>query len=292
MKARVINERQAQILETLAEYQYLTPQQLLKLGVATDYENLRQRYLKPLADGTRPLIKFAEFGFEPGKGRLPRIYYLTKRGVQTLTEYLDIDPASIIYPVGQVQFRRDYHHRVGLIDIRISLNLWAKSVGHEVEFFDTYYDVEGAQRGIGAKLTRKTQVSLPIIENGEAGIKTIVPDANFRLAMDDKSRLFTLELHRSNKTARIVDQLKTHLRLITEELLAEKHQHPHLNYMLSVHEKASTIGHVRAALLADNDFADFLPHFLFATLNDAKDSDFGAIWRAVDGTEISSFPTA
>ena len=247
------------MLAALAEYQYLTPQQLLRLGVATDYENLRQCYLKPLGEGARPLIKFAEFGFEPGKGRLPRIYFLTKGGTRALADYRDVDPNSIVYPVGKVQFSRDYHHRVGLIDIRIALNLWAENAGHEVDFFDTYYDVEGSQRGFGKELTRKTQVSLPIVENGTPTTKTIVPNTNFRLRMADKPRLFTLELHRSNKTTRIVEQLKNHLDLITEELLAEKFQHSHLNYVLSVHEKASTISPVQAAPLGFRRLSPSLP---------------------------------
>ena len=75
------------------------------------------------------MIKSADFGFLAGKGRLAQIHYLTKRGALALADYHGVGIESIPYPAGQVQFSRDYFHRVEFINIHIALRQWAETTG-------------------------------------------------------------------------------------------------------------------------------------------------------------------
>ena len=198
----ILNERQALALESLRTYRYLTVKHMVKLGVHSNDKRVREKVLAPLKAGKHPLIKAEDFGFVAGKGRLSAIHYLTSRGALVLADYLATGVDDIPYPTGQVQFSRDYFHRIEFIDIHIALRQWAKSAGHGVEFFHSYYNSTGNQRQANSQLIRDTQIKL---DNGE----TLVPDGNFLLDMaDGQRRLFTLELHKGTNTARIIEQLE------------------------------------------------------------------------------------
>ena len=213
-RLQILNDRKAQVLEHLGRFTYLTVNQLVDLGIAPQARNVRDRYLRPLTEGRYPLVGFGSFYVS--NRPLPRIYYLTKRGVRALAEYWDVVPETIYFPTGKIQFTRDYDHRVATVDCLISLYQWTKKQGHEIDFCDTYFQVDGSQRKQGQQLTRRPQVSL----EGT----TVIPDANFRLNMSDgQQRLFTLELHRQPKTQRIVEQLEVHADIIRHELLAKKY---------------------------------------------------------------------
>lgn len=225
----LINSSQIKAIESLKIYRYLTASQMVRLGIYKTEKGLRDKILSKLKAQPYPLIKSVDFGFVAGKGRLPQLHYLTKRGALTLADLHGVGLDTIPYPIGAVQFSRDYFHRTEFINLHIALRQYAERTGQEVDFFHSYFDSTGNQRQKNSQLIRDTQVQL----NGE----TLIPDGNFRLAMHDgQSRLFTLELHKGTNTNKILAQLENHARIIESGLLANKYQHPFDNYVLSVYD--------------------------------------------------------
>ena len=278
----ILNERQALILESLNIYGYLTVKQLVKIGVYHTEQGIRDKIIYKLKSKPHPLVKVAEFGFMPKKGRLAGVHFLTPKGAKVLAEYLDIDPEKIHYPKGQVQFTRDYFHRIEFIDLHIVIRQWVKVKGYDLDFFHSYYKSQGNQRQKNSQLVRDTQVRL----EGN----TIIPDGNFRLKMENgTSRLFTLELHRGTHTQRIFEQLEAHANIIEQDLLAQKYDHPNANYVLSVYENSGIMESAKKKLMSSPEFADnFKDHYAFNTVENLK-KDFSKSWKYADNQDFTLF---
>ena len=115
----------------------------------------------------------------------------------------------------------------------IAFEQWANQNGAKIDFWHTYFQVEGSQRKANQQLVGKTQVTL--------GKETIVPDINVGILTQNTSHLFTLELHRQPKTQRIVQQRAKHADILRNEVLSEKYNHPHLHYVFSVHHSEQSM---------------------------------------------------
>ena len=135
------------ILKALAEYRYLTTNQIRALGISRDRGYLGGQLASLLSASRREETKERkpkeigelDFGVRPDKGRLPRMYYLTKLGAELL-EHLEPDLAPVSYPPRVVRFANDYQHRVGCVDFHIALNTWAQSANQNVDHFRRYFD--------------------------------------------------------------------------------------------------------------------------------------------------------
>lgn len=274
----IVTEKQLQVLENLAIYRYLTAQQLHTLGIYKSIPVIRNKALAPLKKKPLNLIKGLNFGFYPTKGKLQTIHHLTKKGVNTLKEIEGYDE-TIIYPKGKVEFTRDYFHRVSFIDIHIALRQWVENKGEELVFFHSYFDSAQGKRGF--HLIRDTQVTL--------NEKTIVPDGNFCLQMQDgEKRLFSLELHRGNNIKVILKQLFQHRQIIEQGLLSHKYSHNYDNYVLSVYEDIHTMERVKKEFLSNTHFSDYKDYFIFSSL-DALIADFSSSWFYANNKEFSIF---
>lgn len=271
----ILNESHKKTLEALKTYRYLTSRQLVRLGVYGSEKGLRDKILSRLREQPYPLIDSVDFGFVAGKGRLASVHCLTRRGALALANLHEVKLETISYPTGAIQFSRDYFHRLEFINLHISLRQWASTNGQEVEFFHCYFDSTGNQRRENSQLVRDTQVFL----HG----KPVIPDGNFRIAMNDgQRRLFTLELHKGNNTGRILEQLETHAHLIEQELLPKKYQHPHDNYILSVHENAGTLEAVKRRFYDSPLLAEHYNYYAF-NLADTLKEDFANGWHYANG---------
>ncbi len=261
----ILNNNKIKTLESFRTYRYLTARQMVKLGIYKTEKGLRDKILSKLKAKPYPLIKSVDFGFVAGKGRLPQLHYLTKRGALTLADLHGVGLDEVPYPIGAVQFSRDYFHRTEFISLHIALRQYAEATGQEVEFFHSYFDSTGNQRQKNSQLVRDTQVQL----NGE----TIIPDGNFRLAMSDgQKRLFTLELHKGTNTKKIIAQLENHARIIEEGLLADKYQHPYDNYVLSVYDHEGTMKAVQRRFDESPLLSHNAEHFGFNTSQQVQKS--------------------
>lgn len=193
------------ILKALATYRYLTTNQILALGLVKDRGYLGQVLTSLLSakrnaqTGERKPKEIGEldFGTKVGKGRLPRMYYLTKRGAETL-ETLDPDSEHISYPTRVVRFAPDYEHRVACVDFHIAVATWAQNEGHQVINFRQYFDWSPAsQRGNPQPITRLA-----------LSHKNIDADALFSLrAPDGTERAFLFEMANGIDTSRVLQKM-------------------------------------------------------------------------------------
>jgi hypothetical protein len=269
------------VLEALAQYRYLTVSQFVEIGLFKTAKQARDTYLSPMKRKRRALINAVDFGFVAGKGKLPQIHHLTKNGAEALAEYRSVELNEIRYPIGKVQFSRDYFHRVEFISLHIALRKYAERTGQGVDFWHSYFDSKGNQRQSNKQLIRDTQVTLYH--------QNIVPDGNFRLDMlDGESRLFTLELHKGTNTKRIIKQLENHARLVELELLPDKYDHPHDNYVLSVYNHKGTLEAVKKRFLDNKRLAEYSEYYIFNSVEQVI-ADFSQGWHYFNNEKFEIF---
>lgn len=277
----ILNDSQIKVLEALKVYRYLTVKQLVRLKVYGSEKGLRDKVLSRLRLEPYPLIASADFGFVAGKGRLESVHCLTRRGALALADLDGVGIETIPYPTGAIQFSRDYEHRLDFISLHIALRQYAERTGQSVEFFHSYFDSVGNQRQKNSQLIRATQVFL---RN-----KAIIPDGNFRLAMlDGQTRLLSLELHKGNNTAKILEQLENHAVLIEKELLPNKYNHPFDNYVLSVYDHHGTLEAVKKRFQDSPRLSDYKAHYAFNVWEVAQ-ADFAQGWHYCDGQRFPIF---
>src|SRR5512139_1148586 len=165
--------RQLQVLEALAEYHYLNPAQMVRLGLSTSTAAMRQTlqrfaFKRKGEHGRKIMNSKAEIGaIKAGvgrdSGRIARMYYLTKHGAELVAESRQVDPENIFYPRGDKLFLADVLHRRLTIDFRIELNRFAEQQGYAVEFYHQYFRTTGANRGTeaGERLRKLTRIDFP-----------------------------------------------------------------------------------------------------------------------------------
>ena len=172
-----------EVMVALATYRFLTPQQMLRIGVCSDKSHLYGvlRAMKPpkksknpdaekRARRKQPIVNEIEFGFGNVDGKWAKrssMYYLTPYGAEVMHDHERVDhfePSR-----GVTVFDNDYNHRLHVIDFHIALRQWAAKNDADVDFFHTDFDPK--TRGSG-ELTKRTTVRL---KQG-----SIVPDAVFQ----------------------------------------------------------------------------------------------------------------
>lgn len=284
-----ITQQQQKVLEALAEFRYLTAHQLSEMGISKNVTSLRDKSLARLERHNKHYIKSHDFGWIPQRGRLSRVYYLTHNGRELLADIHRIDPETIEYPKGGIQYSSDYTHRVNFINFHINFKRWAEQQKKAVEFFYSYFDKVGSQRAGKVRSTAKTRVLLTRTVYTEQDNKPFIPDGLTRYQDGDKSRLVAIEIHNGTHSQRITQQLLEHLEAIQQGLFNEKFNHETANFVLSVHENQSTLDSVKRRLMERPEFTPFLPLFLF-NRQDQTTSDFATGWTLADGQQTALFP--
>ena len=284
-----LTQQQQSVLEALAEFRYLTAHQMLDMGISKNIRSLRNNTLNRLINTHRKAIKSHDFGWIPQRGRLARVYYLTGYGTELLADVLRIDPASIEYPKGGIQFSSDYTHRINYIDFHIAFKRWAEKENKDVDFFYSYFDKVGSQRAGKVRSTAKTRVLLTRTVYKQQDEKPFIPDVLTRYQDGDKSRLVAIEIHNGTHSKRITHQLLEHLEAIEQGIFSHKYEHAKANFVLSVHENQSTLDSVKRRLMERPEFKKFLPLFLFNQQDQAK-ADFAKGWTLADGNKTILFP--
>ena len=208
----VITDSQIDILESLGRYKYLTNTQFLKTVPRINTLLHMQKVTKQLAKN-EGLMGSIDFPLVTGKGRLEKIYYLTRKGRRFLAEILRIPESTIDYNPYHTRYESDYFHRKALIDFHISLAQSLKETQFEIGFFHRYFDhvrnKQGENRdGQGLPLTWKTQVYLD-------KATFMIPDALFSIQIKEEpsdSCLYVLEVcnGEENDARRVMRQIKKH----------------------------------------------------------------------------------
>lgn len=271
----ILSPHRYRVLEALAKYRYMTSDQFVSVGISENRDSVNENILPPLHKrSVGKLINFAEFGIEPGRGRRPRVYFLTKAGAQVLADFERCDISEITFPAGGVQYTNDYDHRKAYVDYLISFHKWIEAVDGDILDERHYFDFVGSNRR-GTESRAETRV--------EFSGGYIIPDGLAHFQALGKARAVAVEIHRRTSPKRCADQLRRHMEAIKERAVMDRFGIEHASLVLSVSADQGLFERVRARMLEVPDWRHFAPLFRFATV-EAVRADFGRAWVYADGT--------
>lgn len=131
-----LNGVEFRALKELSTYRYLTRELMQATGVGSDPNNLGER-LQRLA--RLKLINHSETApFLSGVGRVPRLYWLTQRGADVLSELSDAAPVAV--PRHRPTTVDERPHRIAIIETHIAVRKWVQAThGVELRYFTAEY---------------------------------------------------------------------------------------------------------------------------------------------------------
>lgn len=292
MKPGSLTPQMIRVLEALARYHYLMPRQFTRLpGFSPHVEAVHKtlkRFFPPEKEKAKPkdlMIDFVSAGVdrELGKGRIPRLYYLTEHGAAAVASMWQCDLDSVFYPKGDKLMEWGVPHQALTNDFWIELDRFAGSTDSQVEFFHPYYRTTGANRN--SKPENRLR-RLPRIDFDEAVAKRckrsfIIPDANFVLRTPQKRILCLLEACRGKDTKYVMGKLEWHF-------LALEHGFPSLKYgmetgnlILLVFETESAMYAVLKRLLSRQGIEAFSEFVACSTIDRLRGNfmDWWYVWH-------------
>lgn len=271
-----ITRQQLAILLSLAKYKYLTMSQFSALDIGKDKEHIRKN-LALLRE--RKLVNRMTFGLIPTKGRFEDIHFLTEKGAKELLENTELEADQIRHPSRSATFfKNDYLHRVSTIDIMIAFNQWAEQQNYQIDFFETYFDKVGSQRGSKQGIQNKTRLDLPDGQN-------ISPDGIIKYKTPNNSFLYCMEMYNGKNTKRVNEQIRKLIYATFEGIPSIKYGHHKANRNLIVFEHEN---YQRTAIdRIKNDpylvqFEGLDQFLLFSTISKVK-KDFNSSWVTLNG---------
>jgi hypothetical protein len=272
------------ILEALATYRLLTPEQLYALGVTKHMRHVHHLLseLHPHkscsneedeASPPKPrglLIECLKHGTQ-GPGSRPRVWYLTRAGAQKLSDINgELEPIQV--PAKVEPYGSEYEHRTDTIDVHIALRRFAESSGFQVDFVHTYFG-RGEDR-------YRTRVRYTL----EKRPASIVPDMIFSLISPRGiRRLYAFEMYEGVRTKRAFDRLTAYGQVIAQEAIEKAFGYAEGSVqVLAVFHPPSAERLERERLAGYQAFASsaFAPLFFFKSLDEVK-ADFRHGWRHV-----------
>jgi hypothetical protein len=282
----VLTEPQQRALLALARYRYLTIPQMIAAGVAKDSNHIRSDVLARLSRrASDNLVEAHEFPQFHAKGRLPRIYTLTKYGAEVVADMLRRPVAEILYPVGGVQYANDFAHRAAYVDCCIAFDAWiAADEARDCLEVRHYFDKTGANRGAGlTRLRAATRLDLP-------GGSYIIPDGLAFFDTGAKRRAVALEVHNFPDVGRIVKQLAGYVDHVVTDASSRTFGHDAAGRVLSISTDPAVTVRVMDRMLALPGFRDSRAFQLIAfnTLDSVK-ADFGTGWVLADRSPAGIF---
>ena len=201
------------VLEALATYRYLTPKQMTELGVSGDKRHLyvvlgrlQTKTKTPDRKEKRIPKEIGEldFGAVPGKGRLARVYFLTKLGADLLMRARK-DLEDVPYVKRPNKFQNEYWHHLYTVDFHIHVRAFTELEGHEVRMFKAYFE-------FAKRYTRATSIRL------RKGV--IIPDALCVIdGADGLERILAYEMANGSDTGRIEKQIRRYLEALDERAI-------------------------------------------------------------------------
>ena len=186
-----ITNTQIQILESLAKFFYLTPDQMVALNIVGSRNNIYSHLTKLKK---YKFIKEITFGVDKNKGKLPSLYSLKNKGQEFLVNELDYFIDEIKRPQRATLSSRLLDHTQLMVDFHISLIKTLKKHSDEYDFF--YYDFEKENK------ISKTKIFLDRKEK---------PAIKADMIFKHKKTLYLVEIHRGKGTKRALRQIKYHL---------------------------------------------------------------------------------
>ncbi len=269
------------VLLALAEYRFLTTNQLLDLGVAKDRGYLGKilsGFLSAQKDekrGGRRAKEIGEldYGVRAGQGRLPRMYYLTQRGAELLSRAVPELP-PVQFPRRVLYAAHDYNHKVRTIDFHIALSSWARHSDQDIAWILQYFDWH-AKSGKSQPHT-KTRIQI--------SDRAINPDSIFMLTDPNGiERLYCFEMANGMDAGRVIKQMQNYCRGLDEGSINHAfHFGNRAVRVLHVFEHPRLLELVQARAKSDRWLEKYAAHFFLKTCADIRDGDFRALWKSVE----------
>ena len=260
------------VLRHLALYRFLTVPQLIRLGVAKHKPSV-YKIIGRFKTLPRKLIEQKNFAFNPGRGNVHSVYYLTRQGAELLADVFGVDPSRIKYPRGQTIFEDDYFHRVATIDFHIAVRRQARKAGATITFFETYFDKTGSNRKkrSGDRLRARTRVGVgDRFFNADAIYHYVPPKQQGMLAV--------FEMHNGRDTGRFMRQLSLRIDALEAGSINEKYQISDPCILQCVFEHESTMNAVIRRLQQQPDLEGFRDYVGLITIEEVR-KDFSRSWR-------------
>lgn len=270
------------ILKALSQYRYLTTKQILALGLARDRGYLGQ-VLASLLSATRhettserkpKYIGELDFGVKVGKGRLARMYFLTKSGADLL-EQMEPGLAPVRFPARVVRFAPDYEHRVSCVDFHIMLTTWARLNDHVVRYYRHYFD--WSQATAKGKPQPATRLHL--------SNRRVDADALFLLRDSNNiERSFVYEMANGVDTGRVLEKMQHLARGIDDGSLNRALSFPanEAVRILFVFEHKRTAELVASHVDRFPLLQKYAPHFFLKPLAEVSADTFQNGWMPLD----------
>jgi len=256
LEAMVLNYNQTLILEYLATFRFLTVGQLMRLGISQDRSHVN-KLLRSLRTAEKPLIATTNYGADPVSGKLESIHHLTNFGLKILSERLGNEFPT--YDHSGVQAYKDYHHRLGTIDIHIAFHRFCQINEGQLLFWQSYFD-----RRKGG--TVATKLDLP---DG----KYLIADALTAVAVNGRTNLLAIELYNGQDVTRTLQQLKQHLPAIADCSFGTSVGLEKAHRVMCVFEVPALMKSTLEAVQKEPDFQGLQAHFLFRTLVSVQAGD-------------------
>lgn len=262
-------------MQELAEFQYLTSSQFVRLGLTKTRKGIYP-VLKKLSEGIRPELGKINYNVSPTHGRPESVYFLTSRGAKHLVERHGADDKDIKRPKrNSVSFASDYYHRIWTVDFFINLKLWCDQKNYSLRSFSYYF-----QQSNGSNRNNRGGRSLADnrIDIERGGIGYIVPDGVFIVDRPGQKPLFGLfEQHNGKDTGKFLRQVYAHTQAMLEGAPSiyydVKHKGAYVgNRVFCQFEHESCKNAVVTRLARSEDFAPFRERFVFDFEETAKNA--------------------
>jgi hypothetical protein len=281
---------QEKILRELADFQYLTVSQFVRLGI-TKSKNGMYKALRGVSDEHKPSTLKISCNPNPAIGRLETVYYLSNIGVKHLVT-LGLEVGDIKYPKrDSVSFASDYYHRIYTVDFFISLKNWAIGKGKYLpDFFYYFQQSSGSQRNNkGGKSLSDTRLDIEM-----EGVGYIVPDGVFTLKRKDKTPIFGLfEQHNGKDTKKLLGQIRAHCVAMKLGAPSLKYNIQHdreyiANRVFVSFEHEACMQATMHRLAKNSDFLPYMQAFVFKLSDDVIHTCFTDKWFHANG-KIADF---
>lgn len=283
-------------LEAIANYRYLTVKQVATIcGVKA--KNMSEMLLRVERSGL--LAHFGNVGLR-GYGRVPKCYFITKRGYNFLTEELGT-AGRLLGPYTEPNIKSRWspimYHRIATLDV-------LSFVERDCRWLQSYQLlgtlVEYRRQRVAGRWRKETT---DYVANTNAPSDKIVPDAGFALLnrKTGKRALFLIEADCGTMrldTSIADEDVSTFTSKLAkyDQYLASgriKDRHPQLGqfsgfHLLTVTTSPQRIANMRAA--AQSLSPKFHPYFRFSTFDEVRQSLLHRNWLSRDHADHQTYP--
>lgn len=276
-----MKEKQVIATKHLAKFMFLTSSQFVELKLYKNRGDVTNT-LKILLDAKRPLIGKKDFKPDHTYGKIESVYYLTKYGKNYLVNNFNYKNSDIKFVNKDIDlYQNDYNHRKQTVDFHIKFNQWIEHKDGDISICTYYFNKVGNNRS-NDKSKHLYALNRIELKDGDS----FIPDIITMFTVDDKEFLFLFEQHNGNSTNRLVKQLQSHLKSITEDVYENQFGFKKSPRIVVVCENLSVKNNTIKRLREDKQFDNFHNFFIFKSTDELQ-QNFNTNWSLINGERVS-----